>query len=1100
MRLQAILFCLLATFLPAMSWGQVTAFSEDVHDSINRGLDYAAAQNWFINGCPAAGHGDGTGLIALALLEKRADANQNAISQGYSNANAIDQARADLVISLLINRVDASGPNAFQAYQDGADLMALSLYFRTGGPDQMGALGAINKLFDRIAANQLASGYWCYSPGANCDDSSTTQLVMAGLAGARGVFLGNGDAVRAASVNQLTLNTRNAYAANGVAGGNGINDPEERGHGYQAGMGVNGNSLQQTASGIWGQLAGGADVNDPSVQQYIRWIYNRYEYGSFLSSGGWSNSHYYYLWAFEKAMSYIELSQVAIAPGNLGPADMGMLDPAAAPALGSRQVHYDPASSPRAASFGPEGPGYYADPNEEPRWYFDLARTLLEHQDAAGRFNPPSAPWNVCASQAYAILILERFTGGGCIDTDDDGICDAEDNCVQTPNPDQLDTDGDGLGDACDNCPNVANPDQADEDGNGVGDVCEACDDADNDGICDPDDNCVLTPNPDQADADGDGLGNACDNCPGVANPDQLDTNGDGIGDACEVVHSGDNICCQVCEVMIMTGPDQCTLAGGLEVDAALCCPQVCCELANGGGQQIVKAEDCLVAGVIVEMDQCAGAPTPDVCCQQPNGSVVTVPAAACVQAGGQAVQAQVCESVCCRDLENGSFGITLADNCAGQAVAADQCEEVCCVDQAGQASVTAAGACATPPQPMAKCDQVCCVGADGNGQVTDQATCDAQNGQSADSGDPACDQPICCQEETQATSLQADVCVAIGGQAAEAALCVEVCCNVNGDFSTRDRWSCQSVAGAEADAAECSRVCCMNDGVAAETTQEECDAQLGEVVPGPWCEGDVCCIMRDGSAMNMAAAQCEDRGGIVGNADACSAICCEFEDGNRDTISSIECERRGGIESPAAACEEICCALPNGERRNMSDALCGRNEGQVAPEAWCSQVCCLTPGGDAQTVSDAQCDELGGAPADAPACETVCCEVQDGRFGEVARINCAGDPVDANLCSQEVCCAFRGADPVITTEAECVQANGVRLGEDACNEIEPKNNRDAGPLPDKTTMDGGVAADDSGESSVSGCSNISGDEHPMGTMWLLFLIGLIGFRRSIRR
>jgi MYXO-CTERM domain-containing protein len=48
--------------------------------------------------------------------------------------------------------------------------------------------------------------------------------------------------------------------------------------------------------------------------------------------------------------------------------------------------------------------------------------------------------------------------------------------------------------------------------------------------------------------------------------------------------------------------------------------------------------------------------------------------------------------------------------------------------------------------------------------------------------------------------------------------------------------------------------------------------------------------------------------------------------------------------------------------------------------------------------------------------------------------------------------------------------------------------------------MDGGVAADDSGESSVSGCSNISGDEHPMGTMWLLFLLGLIGFRRSIRR
>ena len=168
---------------------------------------------------------------------------------------------------------------------------------------------------------------------------------MAGLAGARGVFLTNGDAARAASVNQLTLNARNAYVANGIAGGHNIVDPDERGHGYQAGQGVAGNSLQQSASGIWGQLAGGADVNDPSVQQYMRWIYNRYQYGNFLSNGGWAASHYYYLWAFEKAMSYIELSQVPIAPGNLGPADMGMLDPAAAPGYAGRQVHYDVASS-----------------------------------------------------------------------------------------------------------------------------------------------------------------------------------------------------------------------------------------------------------------------------------------------------------------------------------------------------------------------------------------------------------------------------------------------------------------------------------------------------------------------------------------------------------------------------------------------------------------------------------------------------------------------------------------------------------------------------------------------------------------------------------
>ena len=38
-------------------------------------------------------------------------------------------------------------------------------------------------------------------------------------------------------------------------------------------------------------------------------------------------------------------------------------------------------------------------------------------------------------------------------DADNDGIPDATDNCVNTPNPDQADTDGDGIGNVCDPCP-----------------------------------------------------------------------------------------------------------------------------------------------------------------------------------------------------------------------------------------------------------------------------------------------------------------------------------------------------------------------------------------------------------------------------------------------------------------------------------------------------------------------------------------------------------------------------------------------------------------------------------------------------------------------
>lgn len=59
-------------------------------------------------------------------------------------------------------------------------------------------------------------------------------------------------------------------------------------------------------------------------------------------------------------------------------------------------------------------------------------------------------------------------------DGDEDGVPDADDNCVEADNPDQDETDGDGVGDACDNCPEAPNADQRDADADGTGDVC-AC-------------------------------------------------------------------------------------------------------------------------------------------------------------------------------------------------------------------------------------------------------------------------------------------------------------------------------------------------------------------------------------------------------------------------------------------------------------------------------------------------------------------------------------------------------------------------------------------------------------------------------------------------
>jgi len=61
-----------------------------------------------------------------------------------------------------------------------------------------------------------------------------------------------------------------------------------------------------------------------------------------------------------------------------------------------------------------------------------------------------------------------------------------DDNCVDTPNPDQSDIDSDGVGDVCDNCREVANPVQRDTN-SGVDDNTSLAGEQHYGNICDPD-------------------------------------------------------------------------------------------------------------------------------------------------------------------------------------------------------------------------------------------------------------------------------------------------------------------------------------------------------------------------------------------------------------------------------------------------------------------------------------------------------------------------------------------------------------------------------------------------------------------------------------
>ncbi len=446
-------------------------FDTDVNTAINRGLAYLDGAGAYI------GYGTGSaptcqspsdmtrvrGLALLALLEKRKSGNLNDPPQGYAGASDADKTKMRKAVSCILRDM-ISDPNrgGDVAYADGNWLMGLSLYARTGGlgkgvadipdvPALMDLYVAIDTLTDRLLNAQCSATYgtasyrgmWYYS---GCgDDSSTTQFAAAGLAGAKGYYLWknqdpNDPTTRLAKVNAALALAGAHYATYGYTGSDnsscGVVDAIERGHGYHNGYNP---SLQQTSSGLWVQMLGGGKTNDAGVQAYLRWLRNHYRWQDLDSMGNsWPYySYWYYMWSSMKALLTLKDSDAPTA-GNVGPNDVGTL--AADGTCSVRQLHKDPASTSRPASYGT---GNYAGATAST--YFDYATSIMGYDCGDGQFECNSAPgsWEpTWGTTSWALLVLQRATGGACVDSNNDGQCDGDQNAPSTYAP--CDVNGDG--------------------------------------------------------------------------------------------------------------------------------------------------------------------------------------------------------------------------------------------------------------------------------------------------------------------------------------------------------------------------------------------------------------------------------------------------------------------------------------------------------------------------------------------------------------------------------------------------------------------------------------------------------------------------------
>ena len=370
---------LLAPAVASAQECQATPFACAVDLAINNGLNYLRQQE---RGTGSFANGDlqPNFFGILAFLEKREGVGWQGNVQGYEGMDPNDQQLIVRAITASINADPAlTNPNANPyTYVTGGNLMALSTFLATGGPDDIGAQVTVSQaIANGVVSLQRIQGRppneaWDYNgPGT---DLSTTQFAVAGLAAAENIIEG-------ASATLLQLPPFLQFRTQPDGG------LTYRGQGDTS-------SSSMSATGIWCFRLAQIPAGDPTVQRPLSWMRQNYTYDRMVGGGFTPTSTFYYFWAFTKSVA-------VSADDGLGGGIYG-------------------------ESFGDRDPALLGYPEESPSQYFDMAYTLLGWQGPQGEwgngFGGSPQGWTQPSSHGFAILTLERSLGGVCVDEDDDGL------------------------------------------------------------------------------------------------------------------------------------------------------------------------------------------------------------------------------------------------------------------------------------------------------------------------------------------------------------------------------------------------------------------------------------------------------------------------------------------------------------------------------------------------------------------------------------------------------------------------------------------------------------------------------------------------------